>query len=265
VIHGVGMEFRILGSLDVYLDGELLDVGSLKQRTVLAALLVSANEPVSVHRLMDSVWWEPPAAAGPNLRSYLAGLRRVLRVPGERESRLQTIRAGGYRLNVLSGELDLQEFEGLARRGERALRNGCLSDAAGCLERAQQLWRGRGLDGVVGGPGLKARVTALEERRLEVVELWAQARLDLGLPQRVATELRVHLAEHPLRERMWTYLMIALCRSGRQSEALVAYAELRAILAEELGADPGPELQRLHERIIRGESAVPHPLVALEG
>lgn len=247
------MEFRVLGRPDVYHDGERLDVGTPKQRAVLAALLLSRNETLSSASLVEAVWWEPPLAAGSNLRVYLAGLRRALHVPGERGSRLRTERAGGYSVRVLPGELDMDRFAGLAEQGERDLRQGRLKPAAENLEAALRLWRGRALDGVAYGPALQAKVTRLEEWRLAVAEQWADARLRLGQPAEVITELRVLVKEHPLRERLWGQLMVALARAGRFGEAVAAYAELRTVLTVELGVDPAPELRRLHEQILRGE------------
>ncbi|MEN3613145.1 BTAD domain-containing putative transcriptional regulator [Plantactinospora sp. ZYX-F-223] len=244
------MEFRVLGRPDVSHGGERLDVGAPKQRTVLAALLLSTNEALSTEHLMDSVWWKPPAAAGANLRVYLAGLRRVLQVPGEQGSRLHTLRAGGYQLSVHPGELDLDRFNELADQGEEALRVGQLPAAADRLEQALRLWRGRALDGIAYGPALQAIVLRVEERRLSVAEQWAQTRLDLGQPENVITELRALVKEHPLRERLWEQLMLALYRSGRFGEALRTYADLRVLLARELGIDPGPKLRRLHKRIL---------------
>jgi DNA-binding SARP family transcriptional activator len=253
------VDFRILGRPDVYHEGERVDIGAPKQRTVLAALLLSTNEALSTDRLMDSVWSRPPAAASANLRVYLSGLRRILHVPGERGSRLRTLRAGGYRLSVHPGELDLQRFDALADRGEEALRAGQLPAAAEHLEQALRLWHGRALDGVVYGPALESIVLRLEERRLAVAELWTRARLDLGQPESVVTELRALVREHPMRERLWGHLMRALCQSGRPGEALVAYAELRSVLAGELGVDPGPELRELHERILHWDDSVTRP------
>ncbi|MDQ7908257.1 AfsR/SARP family transcriptional regulator [Phytohabitans sp. ZYX-F-186] len=250
------MEFRVLGRPEVCQDGECLDSGTLKQRTVLAALLLSANEPLSTARLVDSVWWDPPAAAGSNLRMYLSGLRRLLRVPGEQGSRLRTPWTGVYELTVLPGELDLDRFYGLADRGGRELRDGRPRAAADSFEQALRLWRGRALDGLACGPGLQTKVMLVEERRLAVAEQWAHAWLDLGRPERVVPELRALVKEHPLRERLWGCLILALCRSGRPGEALAAYAELRGVLAAELGTDPGPELRRLHERILRGDGSL---------
>lgn len=250
------MEFRILGRPDVYHNGQRLDIGAPKQRVVLAALLLGTDQTLSTDRLVESVWWHPPAAAGANLRGYLAGLRRALRVPGERESRLRTVRGGGYQLTVLPGELDLDRFQELADQGGQALRAGRMPEAAERLEQALRLWRGRALDGVVCGPALQAKAAWLDERRLTVAEQWAQVQLGLGRPENVVTELRGLVTEHPLRERLWAYLMLALTRAGRPGEALAAYADLRAVLARELGTDPGPELRQLYQRILHGPDRV---------
>jgi pentatricopeptide repeat protein len=250
------MEFRILGRPDVYREGEWLDTGPPKQRAVLAALLLSTNQTLTTDHLREAVWGRPPSAAGANLRTYLGGLRRALQVPGERGSRLTTFRAGAYRLSVHPGERDVQRFEALADDGERLLRAGRLPAAADHLGRALGLWRGRALDGVSYGPALEPIVLRLEERRLVVAEQWAQARLALGQPDGVVTELRALVKEHPLRERLWTHLIRALCQSGHPGEALAAYAELRAVLGTELGTDPGPDLRGLHERILKGEEPV---------
>jgi DNA-binding SARP family transcriptional activator/Tfp pilus assembly protein PilF len=247
------MEFRVLGRLEVSVGAEQLDLGAPKQQIVLASLLLSGNKIVSGDQLTEAVWWQPPAAAAANLRVYLAGLRRVLRVAGE-APRVETLR-GGYRLTVLPGELDLDRFEELTGQGEHAVRESRLSDAAGHFEQASRLWRDRALDDMAYGPGLQMRVAQLEERRLALIEQWAQVRLDLGDHSDVVTKLRGMVAEHPLRERLWAQLMLALSRSGRPTEALAAYAKARAVLVEELGADPGPELQRLHRQLLRGDDA----------
>jgi DNA-binding SARP family transcriptional activator len=249
----VVVEFQVLGRLGVSRDGEHVDVGASKQRAVLAALLVCANEVVSVDRLMESVWWSPPAAAGANLRAYLSGLRRALQQPGQNGTRLRTLRAGGYQLDVSAGELDLDLFNGLVEQGELALPVGRMPAAAHCFEQALRVWSGHALDGVVGGPAMQAKVALLEERRVDVVERWAGLRLELRQPGEVVAQLRALVAEHPLRERLWGYLMLALCRCGRPGEALAAYADLRKILAGELGADPGPELRVLYEQMLHSD------------
>lgn len=246
------IEFRVLGRVEVLADGDRLDLGPPRRQTVLGALLWRPNEVVTRDSLTEAVWWRPPVAAHANLRGYLTGLRRLLDFTGEPGPRVQGAR-GGYRLRVGAGELDLDRFEELAAAGERALGAGRLTVALERFERAGQLWRGRALDGLAYGPGLQAKVARLEERRLTVLEQWAQTLLCLGHYERLSTELRGLVAEWPLRERFWAQLMLALHRSGRQAEAHAAYARVRAVLAEELGVDPGSELRRLHERLLRGD------------
>lgn len=247
------MEFRVLGRLEVSVGAQQLDLGPPKQQIVLASLLFSSNRIVSGGQLTESVWSHPPAAASANLRVYLAGLRRTLSVPGE-ASRVETLR-GGYRLRTLPGELDIDRFDELTGRGEHAATRGRMSEAAGYFEQATRLWRGGVLDGMAYGPGLQPMVARLEQRRLTLIEQWAEVSLHIGNYEYIATKLHPVVAEHPLRERMWAQLMFALIRSGRPAEALTAFARARAALAEELGADPGPELQRLHRQLIRGGAA----------
>ncbi|GAB3399325.1 AfsR/SARP family transcriptional regulator [Flindersiella endophytica] len=253
------MEFHILGRLAVYHQGYSLDLGTPKQRAVLTALLFDANEIVPSDRLIRSVWTEPPEAARSNLRAYVTGLRRGLRVPSERRSRLHTARAGGYRLSVFPHELDLDQFEDLALQADRDTRQGLLEPAAGKLTSALQLWRGPALEGLLRyGPVLQTKAIVLEEQRLATVERWSRLKLHLRQPEPVLPELRALVKEHPLREPLWGLLMLALCESGRPSEALSAYVELRALLAHELGADPSEELQRLHEAILRDDDLTAH-------
>jgi pentatricopeptide repeat protein len=254
------MEFRLLGRPGVYDRGRYVDVGAPKPRAVLAALLVNANELVPTASLIRSVWWDPPAAADSNLRVYLTGLRRLLMDLDEGGARLETVRSVGYRLTVLPGELDLDRFECIVGQGDAALRVHNMSAAADYYEQGLDLWRGRLLDGVVYGPAVQGKVMALDERRLCVAERWAQLRIKIGEPDTVVPRLWTLTGEHPLRERLWTCLMLALCRSGRPGEALTAYADIRSVLSEQLGADPGPELQRLYQRVLHGdESLAPSP------
>jgi DNA-binding SARP family transcriptional activator len=162
------------------------------------------------------------------------------------------VRPGGYLIRVLPGELDLDRFGLLAEQGENAARAGQPSVAADRLERALALWRGPALDGVVHGPALQIKALVLEERRLAVAEQWARVLMDMGEAATVVIRLRALAKEHPMRERLWGYLMLALCRSGRPGEALATYAEVRGVLAEELGTEPGPELRGLHQQILQG-------------
>jgi DNA-binding SARP family transcriptional activator len=252
----VTLEFRILGQPEVYCDGVRLDPGPPRQQSVLAALLLHRDETICTARLAEAVWWQPPRAAAANLRVYLAGIRRLLREPDGRGSRVQTVRGGGYRLRVLSGELDLDRFGDLATAGDQALRDGHLAVAADRLERAVRMWRGRALGATDYGPGVGQQITQLEERRLAVTERWARTRLALGHGEDLIADLRGLVVDHPLREPLWACLILALHSTGRAAEALAAYADARTVLADELGADPGPELRRLYGQVLRGEDPV---------
>ncbi|MGW1060631.1 BTAD domain-containing putative transcriptional regulator [Micromonospora rubida] len=229
-------------------------MGTPKQRVVLAALLLNQHRPLTTAQLVETIWWHPPSAAVANVRLYLAGLRRVLHLPGEPESRLRTERAGGYRLRIHPGELDVHRLATLTDAGDRALRDGRLPVAADQLGRALRLWRGRTLDGMTYGPALEANVRALDEARLRVAEKWARTHLDLGRPEETVAELRALVAEHPIRERLWMRLIVALHQAGEPGAALAAYAELREVLATELGVEPSPDLRVLHQRILRSEA-----------
>lgn len=239
------MEFRILGPLEIA-DGERrLPLGGAKRRSVAALLLLEANQVVPTERLIDGVWGDdpPPAALG-SLQNHVLRLRRVL------GDRLVT-QAPGYALRVESHELDLDRFRTLvddARGGEPA-------QAAALLREALALWRGPALADLAGEPaGVGAQ--HLEELRLEAVEMRIDADLELGLHARLVAELELLVAEHPFRERLRAQLLLSLYRSGRQAEALDAYAAARATLVGELGAEPGPELQALQHAILRHDPAL---------
>ncbi|MFI7426739.1 BTAD domain-containing putative transcriptional regulator [Micromonospora sp. NPDC049836] len=251
---GSGLTFEVLGRPRVCRDGAALELGTPKQRVVLAALLLNPHRPLSTAQLVESIWWHPPSAAVPNVRLYLAGLRRALHLPGESESRLRTERAGGYRLRIEPGELDVHRLATLTDAGDQALRDGRLPVAAEQLGRALRLWRGRTLDGMTYGPAIEANVRALDEARLRVAEKWARIQLDLGRPEETVPELRALVAENPVRERLWMRLITALHQAGEPGAALAAYAELRKVLATELGVEPAPDLRVLHQRILRSEA-----------
>jgi len=215
-----------------------------------------ANATVSISRLIDSVWEEPPARPESNLRTYVSGLRRQMEVAGDAQPRL-TSRPGGYSIRVEPGELDLAAFDELAGRGERALDAADFAAAAGWFAQAVELWRGQPLDGLTLGAPIQAELARLDERRLSVLEQHAQARTELGQYEHVITDLRAAVTRHPLRERLWALLMRALHHAGRPAEALHAYAAARRALAEELGTDPSRELRRLHEHLLRGDEHLP--------
>src|SRR5438128_2455935 len=231
------MEFRILGPLEVLEDGRALELGGQKQRTLLAALLLNANEVVSQHRLLDALWEdEPPETAQKALQVYVSQLRKALG-----KERLQT-KPPGYVLRIDQGELDLDRFRLLVEEG--------------AFESALALWRGPPLADFSYRRFARAEIARLEELRLGTLEERIDGDLAAGRHAELVGELEALVGEHPLRERLRAQLMLAFYRSGRQAEALEAYQEARRALVEELGIDPGRELRELHQAILNQDPAL---------
>ncbi|MFJ2030718.1 BTAD domain-containing putative transcriptional regulator [Streptosporangium sp. NPDC087985] len=242
------MEFGVLGPLVVRNGGEAMRLTSAKQQTLLAVLLCHANTPVSPKRLMEALWEDPPASAAENLRLYVHRLRRVLQAP----QRI-TSHGSGYLLTIHPGELDADRFGELTAEAGRARETGDLNRAGELLTKALALWRGKAYDGIAQTPLIRETATRLEEERLRAVEERVGIDLVLGRHAEVVPELTLSVDEHPYREVLRRHLMLALYRSGRQSEALEVFRRTRSLLVEELGVEPGPELRLLHEAMLRGE------------
>jgi DNA-binding SARP family transcriptional activator/Tfp pilus assembly protein PilF len=255
-----GLEFRILGTLEVWRDGTLVPVEAARQRDVLAALLLQANRVVASDRLIEMVWGEdPPATALNTLHTLVRRLRRRLAdSPVAAQQVLQT-RPPGYRIEVAADQLDLSRFEGLLRRGREALAAGDAARAARLLGDAVALWRGTALADVTAERLLRVERPRLAELYLQAMEQRIEAELRQGRHAEVLGELRTLVGEHPLRERPYRQLMTALHRCGRQAEALETYRTLWRILADELGVEPEPALQQLHQAILRGDPALAPP------
>ncbi|MFJ9214140.1 BTAD domain-containing putative transcriptional regulator [Streptomyces sp. NPDC102264] len=243
------MEFRVLGPVEAVGVGETLPLGGPKPRTLLAALLLDMNTAVTADRLCEMLWaGSPPASAHANVRSYAAGLRRVLNAAsgGDRLSHGRQ----GYRLRAQPDELDLRLFDDLAARGRAAMAEGDHWSAAERLRAALGLWRGAAFDGVPHHSALHVEVSRLEESRIAVFEDHAAARIALGEYEELVPELRAQTAVHPLRERLWGLLITAQYQCGRAGDALHSYARARRTLRDELGLDPGTELRRLHQAVL---------------
>ncbi|MER7397962.1 BTAD domain-containing putative transcriptional regulator [Streptomyces sp. NPDC000151] len=228
---------------------------------MLAVLLLHANRPLPREKLIDAVWGEAaPGRAVNLLQRHAAGLRRVLEPgrPARAPSRLLAWTEGGYVLSVPAGRLDLETVTAQVERGRAARAAGDWHAAAEALHGALHLWRGRLCEGLA-GPLLDAERDRLEEHRLSVLEERVEADLALGRHASVVDELAGLVHEHPLRERMCAQLMVALYRSGRQAEALAAYRKARALLAEELGIEPGPDLRHLEQAVLTADPALAPP------
>lgn len=252
------MRFQVLGPLEVSGTTGPVHVTGRRRRALLAALLVHCGRVVTIPALIDGVWAdEPPNSAVFNIRTYVYSLRRLLRQAGDQPGRLSSHPAG-YRLAVQRDEFDLLQFRYLAARGHQAMKDGDHRAAAEHLGAATGLWRGRVLEDLTDlGSGVQATVVALEEERWAVASAWVEARLALGHHEQLIPLLRQMVAERPLYERTRLQLMTALHLAGRTADALAAYREARQVAVAELGVEPGPELQRLHAAIQRGEAIRP--------
>ncbi|MEU7532467.1 BTAD domain-containing putative transcriptional regulator [Saccharothrix sp. NPDC042600] len=233
----------VLGSVEVWLDGERLPVGPPLQRTLLGLLAVEAGEALSVDRLVDALWGEAlPRDARGLVHGYVSRLRKVLR-PAEVEIGR---RSSGYALEVDPSIVDLHRFRALVRA----------ASGPDDLRAALALWRGPALSGVAVSDVVARVRVGLDAERLTVAEEWAAAALDGGQHREILDELSVIVGAHPLREKLVALEVLALYRCGRQADALRRYQETRALLAAELGLDPGPDLRELHERILRADPAL---------
>jgi WD40 repeat protein/DNA-binding SARP family transcriptional activator len=242
--YGPVMRFQILGPLEVARERAPVPLGGPKQRAVLAHLIVRANQVVTADELIDRVWGdEPPESARNVLQTYISHLRGALgsdRVEG---------RTPGYVLHLEPGELDAMLFEDLVREARRA--NGQSDRSASLLREALELWRGPAFADLAAEESLAGEIARLNDLHLQALEERIGADIACGRHADILGEVEALTHEHRLRERLWGHLIISLYRSGRQTDALTTYQRLREILADELGVDPSPELQRLHERILR--------------
>ena len=242
--------FGVLGPVQVQLGGGQVTLSG-KQRSLLAVLLLNAGQVMATRKLAEAVWGHPlPAAADARIRSLVAELRRVLA-----DHKILATRAPGYLLHVEPGQLDLDTFTQLVDQAHAAAASGHPEDAVARYDEALALWRGSALGGV-SGPYLEAQANRLEELRLLAVEERTETILALGRHVELIGELGRVVAEHPLRERPHSQLMMALYRGGRRSEALDVYRALRECLVEELGLEPTPELQLLHQQMLAGDLAL---------
>jgi DNA-binding SARP family transcriptional activator len=253
------MEFRLLGQFEVAEHNGSLAIGQGKRRSLLAVLLLHANEVVSTDRLIDDLWGEaPPATAVKSVHVYVSHLRRALGANGagaRDEGRLLT-RGHGYMLRVEPGELDLQVFEDSLAEARRLLAAGLPARAAEILRDAVGLWRGPPLADFTYEPFAQAEIARLKELRMAALEERIEADLASGRHAELVGELEGLVARNPLRERSWCQLMTALYRCGRQGDALEAYRRARRVLVEELGLEPSEELRRLQDGILRQSPAI---------
>ncbi|WP_062428834.1 nSTAND1 domain-containing NTPase [Herbidospora daliensis] len=248
------MEFNVLGPLRVIRDGAEVSLGDARKlRLTLAVLLAGAGRPHSAETLIEAVWGDrPPASARHNLYLYVHRLRRTL------GDDVVTRGPGGYTLHAPG--LDARRFRDLTAQGEAALEAGEAELAAKRVGEALRMWRGEAFEGFADCPPVAEAAGALDEARLAAAESWATAMLRAGRPGDSVAELTELVRRHPFREGLRAHLMLALYRSGRQAEALEGFHEAREVLDRELGVEPGLDLRRLHEAMLRGdEELIPLP------
>jgi WD40 repeat protein/DNA-binding SARP family transcriptional activator len=258
------LEFGILGPLEVRAGSAAVHVGGPKQRALLALLLLSANRVVSRDRLLDElISGEAGGTADHTLRVQVSRLRKALDPSGD-EPRL-VARPPGYLLRVEPGELDLELFEQALAAGRKAREEGHWQRAADLLRDGLALWRGRPLADLEFEPFARIDVERLEELRLSALEERIEAELELGSHAALVPELEALTAEHPLRERLRSQLMLALYRCGRQAEGLDVYRQTRTLLREELGLEPGVALRQLERAMLAQDPSLqplPQPVAA---
>jgi predicted ATPase/DNA-binding SARP family transcriptional activator len=245
------MEIRVLGPLEIVDDGRVVALGSGRQTRLLHCLLLHRNEVVSRDRLIDALWGERPPASAPNaLQVQVHALRKALG-----QDRIAT-EGAGYRLRADPDEVDVERFERLVARGRCQQADGESEKAAETLREALALWRGPALADVVYEPFAQSESARLEELRTVALEERIDADLALARHHDLVPELEALVPAHPARERLHAHLMLALYRSGRQAEALETFRRARRALRDELGLEPGPELQELQQAILRQDAVL---------
>jgi DNA-binding SARP family transcriptional activator/tetratricopeptide (TPR) repeat protein len=244
------LEFRILGPLELLVNGVATDISAPRQRTLLAVLILEANHVVSVSRLIDALWeGEPPETARSQVQICISSLRTLL--GSAHTGDIVVTQAPGYQLQVDPEAIDAVRFERLVATGRLAAAEARLDDAVRDLRAALGLWRGpaASLERHV----VQAAATRLNEERIAVAEQCLGLELQLGRHTEVIGELTVLIAEHPLREKLRAHHMLGLYRAGRQAEALDAFRHARHDLVDQLGIEPGEDLRQLEHAILKND------------
>lgn len=261
VTSGIGaspvIEFRLLGPFEVLIDGARAELGGTRPKALLAILLLNRGKAVSGERIADELWGEtPPATAAKTVQVYVSRLRKAL---GEG---VLVTRGSGYALEVGPDAVDADRFERLAGEGHDALDRGDARAGAARLRDALDCWRGEALADFAYESFAQNEIARLDELRLAVLEDRIDADLALGRHAALVPELETLVRDHPARERLRRQLMLALYRSGRQTDALDSYRDAQRSLDEELGLEPGPELRQLEQAILRQDPALAAPASA---
>jgi DNA-binding SARP family transcriptional activator/class 3 adenylate cyclase/WD40 repeat protein len=254
-----GLTVAVLGSLRAERGGRELDIGGPKERRVLSVLAAASGNAVGVDELIEALWAsDPPRTAERSVQAYVARLRKVLEPSRNRGAPPRVIvnDGRGYRLALSRDALDSTRFEHLTTTAHEQLAAGHALRARGALDEALSLWRGSPFADHFDAERCASEARRLEEIRRLALEDRTTARLSLGEAAELVPELETLVTEHPLQERLWANLMIALYRSGRQSDALRTFQRARTALVDELGVEPGHELRRLEAAILEHDPAL---------
>jgi SARP family transcriptional regulator, regulator of embCAB operon len=249
-----GLDFGVLGPLEMSVNGAPVPLGTPKQRAVLAMLVMSRNRPVSSESLVHAAWEQfPPTEPKASLHSYVSNLRRLVGSAGQDPRLVLASAPPGYRLTVADADCDIGRFVAHKTAGVQAAAAGQFEQASAHLQNALAEWRGPVLDDLRDFQFVAPFATALVEDKVVTHTAHAEAEIACNRGYAVIGELETLVAEHPYREPLWTQLITAYYLAERQSDALDAYQRLKTTLADDLGIDPGPSVRALHERVLRQE------------
>ncbi len=254
-----GFEVRVLGPVEVVWDGTVVDIGGPKARSLVARLLVDRGLVISADRLVDSLWGDDEGDGAERAAlHHFAVAQAAARDRCPRRAHHDA--PPGYVLDVPASATDVHRFEHLVSEGRRQLGRRRPTEATRLLVQAQAMWRGAAYSDVCDEPFARAEARRLEELLLTAIETRIDAGLTMGLHDALVGELETLTSKHPLRERLWSQRMLALYRSGRQGEALRVCNELRSILLDELGIDPGHDVIWLEHAILEQDAALDYPV-----
>lgn len=263
--HRSDIELCLLGPLNVVVDGEQVSVGGPRQMAVLARLMLTPDQVVTMDQLVDSVWdGDEPSQPHVAVRSYISNLRRAIE-PNRRRRASDSCLASsppGYRLTIDPAAVDWVRFQRLVEGSRSSLASGDAASAVPQLRLALSLWRGEPCSGLSDSDVFRANRARLRTLRQTAIELLYESLLIRGDHSAVASEVEAAIADDPLRERLTELGMLAFYRSGRQSEALALGRRLRARLVDELGIDPSPAIEEMELKILNHDRSLdPEPPV----
>ncbi|WP_035806407.1 AfsR/SARP family transcriptional regulator, partial [Kitasatospora mediocidica] len=244
------IEFRLLGTLEIFDGLHWKSVETPKIRSVLAVLLAASGRVISMERLVEELWYDGPQRKRDQrnlVQQYVMKLRRQL---GDHDHSMLVTKAPGYRLLFEPARLDARRFDTLHAEGQALFGAGSYRQAFTVLGDALSLWRGAALDDVPASPIVRAESERLEEARLAAAEMRIDASHRTGGHAVTLAELRTLRDTNPLREGLWEKEMIALLECGRRADALEVYQRARRTLQEELGLEPGSALRDLQQLIL---------------